>query len=37
MLAAAHEEDEAALVAGTADALEAWWGFLDGVDPDTAC
>jgi len=37
MLAAAGEEDEAALVAGTADALEAWWGFLDGVDPDTAC
>ncbi|HVM12244.1 MAG TPA: CADD family putative folate metabolism protein [Actinomycetota bacterium] len=30
-LAAGHEEE---VIAATSDALEAWWGFLDGVDPE---
>lgn len=36
MLAGANGEDQAAVVEGAAAALEAWWGFLDGVDPDGA-
>lgn len=36
MLTGGSDEDDAAAVDGAGAALEAWWGFLDAVDPDTA-
>jgi pyrroloquinoline quinone (PQQ) biosynthesis protein C len=28
------EDDPEAATAATAEAMDAWWGFLDSVDPD---
>lgn len=34
LLAEMGKEDADAAVRATGEALDAWWGFLDGVDPD---
>jgi pyrroloquinoline-quinone synthase len=36
LLAELGRDDQDAAVRATDEALEAWWGFLDAVDPDEA-